>query len=85
MTKKQELRKLEIEDLVDLLYKPKKISGELLARMAWELGFISDERAFGIKGAEKMVTPIDHCGSKLYFATDKDHEHKFLYNARFCK
>lgn len=84
MTKKQELRKLEIEDLVDLLYKPKKISGELLARMAWELCFISDERAFGIKGAEKMVTPIDQCGSKLYFATDKDHEHKFLYNARFC-
>ncbi|NTO42864.1 protein rep [Enterococcus faecium] len=81
---KQDLRKLEIEDIVDLIYKPKKVAGEMLARMAWELGFISDERAFGLKDQVLRVTPIEQCGSKLYFATDKNHEHKFLYNARFC-
>lgn len=82
--KKQDLRKLEVEDLVDLVYKPKKVAGEMLARMAWELGFLSAERAFGLKNQVIRVTPIEQCGSKLYFASDKKHEHKFLYNARFC-
>lgn len=82
--KKQDISKLEIEDLVDLVYRPKKKTSEILAKLAWELGFISTERAFGMEGVVQMVTPIDHCGSKLYFAADKKHEHKFLYNARFC-
>ncbi|MDA2113618.1 protein rep [Bacillus cereus] len=97
MQKKQDLRKLEIEDLVDVFHKPKKINGEKLARSAWELGFVSDERAFGMayeeilhdpslleKKEERKVTPIDQCGAKLHFASDRTHEYKFLYDARWC-
>lgn len=81
--KKQRSNKLNLTDIVDDTYKPKKINAAKMAKYALDLNYISLKRAFKIE-ENQSVLPIECCGDYLTFATTESRDKSFLYDAKFC-
>jgi Plasmid rolling circle replication initiator protein and truncated derivatives len=90
------LENLTVDDFTKLIVKPKKNNALIFADWAFQLGVLSNERAFGFNRQVRQklknghpeeqgkVTAICECGNTIKFVTNEDKSKKHLNNARFC-